>query len=394
MHLALGALASDISTSADTKLEFWAAVGVFVGIVLFVRGFIMLRFKRLILNTPTSRVRSASMGLVEISGMAKGPTTIPSGITGEACYYYRAVAWELQQSGRNREWKQVASESLYVPFFVEDATGKMLVDPQGADLDLHRNFKDEFDTSFFSSRRDMLPENAAKFLMRNGIGYTNSIRLEEYCIKPDFPLFVLGTLGNNPHRERWDPVPHIGAGSTLNSRLSLFGFAGGGMFQSGMSLPGVTIALTSAALSANRTSSAAPKPVSSPAAAAPSSSWSTISMDDVSINRRPAPTTPPSSAQAAPRQFNQSSVAMPVATAEPDPVADNSPVNAPGDCGFDLHTPVCITKGPNKDPFMISWRSQRDVVRSLAWKSALCIWGGPALTLACLYFLAVTLGWT
>jgi hypothetical protein len=43
---------------------------------------------------------------------------------------------------------------------------------------------------------------------------------------------------------------------------------------------------------------------------------------------------------------------------------------------------------------MISWHSQREVVQSLAWKSALCIWGGPALTLACVYFLILSLGWT
>ena len=34
--------------------------------------------QRLILNTPSSKIRSASMGLVEITGMAKGPHTIPA----------------------------------------------------------------------------------------------------------------------------------------------------------------------------------------------------------------------------------------------------------------------------------------------------------------------------
>jgi hypothetical protein len=42
-------------------------------------------------------------------------------------------------------------------------------------------------------------------------------------------------------------------------------------------------------------------------------------------------------------------------------------------------------KGKNNPTFMISWRSQRDLARSLGWKCALMIWGGPALALLSLY---------
>jgi hypothetical protein len=50
-------------------------------------------------------------------------------------------------------------------------------------------------------------------------------------------------------------------------------------------------------------------------------------------------------------------------------------------------------KGEHSPAFFISWRSQRDVVRSLGWKSALMIWGGPTLTLVCVYILAAEFGW-
>src|ERR1700683_1490869 len=102
-----------VNATYDGRLVFWAAVGAAAGIFLFVRGFIMLRFKRMIENTPASKIRSASMGLVELSGLAEGPQTMPAGITGEARFYYRAIAWQLQESGRNRNWKKVADESLY-----------------------------------------------------------------------------------------------------------------------------------------------------------------------------------------------------------------------------------------------------------------------------------------
>jgi len=42
-------------------------------------------------------------------------------------------------------------------------------------------------------------------------------------------------------------------------------------------------------------------------------------------------------------------------------------------------------KGTNNKAFLISWRSQQAVARSLGWKSTLMIWGGPALALLSLY---------
>jgi hypothetical protein len=54
---------------------------------------------------------------------------------------------------------------------------------------------------------------------------------------------------------------------------------------------------------------------------------------------------------------------------------------------FDTHSSAVLMKGAHNPAFFISWRSQRDVVRSLGWKSALMIWGGPALTLLSVYVL-------
>ena len=55
--------------------------------------------------------------------------------------------------------------------------------------------------------------------------------------------------------------------------------------------------------------------------------------------------------------------------------------------GFDLRPPVVLMKGANNKTFLISWRSQREIVHSLGWKCALMIGGGPALALASLYVL-------
>jgi hypothetical protein len=55
---------------------------------------------------------------------------------------------------------------------------------------------------------------------------------------------------------------------------------------------------------------------------------------------------------------------------------------------FDLHPPIVLMKGNHQPAFFISWRSQRDLVKSLGRKSDLMLWGGLVLTLASIYLIA------
>ena len=86
-------------------LNALALLGLVTGVFLFFSGFRMLQYKRLILNTPFSKIRSATLGLVEISGMPTGPQTIFAAITGAPCYYYRARAWRWLDSGKGGSWQ-------------------------------------------------------------------------------------------------------------------------------------------------------------------------------------------------------------------------------------------------------------------------------------------------
>lgn len=60
---------------------------------------------------------------------------------------------------------------------------------------------------------------------------------------------------------------------------------------------------------------------------------------------------------------------------------------------FDQHPRVVLMKGKNNPTFLISWRSRLELARSLGWKCTLMIWGGPALTLLCLYGLHSMTHW-
>src|SRR5215831_8395815 len=185
-----------LRSSDPTGMLFWCAVGFCGGIGMFLYGFRLLQRRRLILDTPFSKIRSASMGMVEVSGLAVGPYTMVAPVTARPCYYYRTLVWEWKQSGKNKDWVKVAGECMHVPFFIDDNTGRVLVDPRGADLDLHRDFEQEFSDSFFTTK-EPVPGNVRSFLTRHGVSTNNKIKVEEFCIKPKNALFILGTLEEN-----------------------------------------------------------------------------------------------------------------------------------------------------------------------------------------------------
>ena len=57
--------------SPDVRIIVISGVGFFSGIASFVHGLSSFRLKRLIENTPTSKVEAAAVGLVEVRGKAE-----------------------------------------------------------------------------------------------------------------------------------------------------------------------------------------------------------------------------------------------------------------------------------------------------------------------------------
>ena len=194
------------------------ALGICLGLYMFYRGFGMLAEKRLILNTPTSKVRSASLGLVELNGLAAGPNTMYAPITSQPCYYYRTVAWQLKSSGNRKNWTKVADETMQLPFYLDDNSGRVLIDPSGAEMDIHHDFHVEYGSPLVPASFDV-PGNVLSFLSRYDVNTDQRLRVEEYCIKPKNALFVLGTLRENAGAEDVARRPAKGAQGESALRL-------------------------------------------------------------------------------------------------------------------------------------------------------------------------------
>lgn len=362
--IALATIILRSSGPPPLTFNFWPIIGAAAGVYLFCHGFFLLQRKRLIMNTPASKIRSAAMGLVEVSGLANGPYTLTAPITGVPCYYYRTLIWQWKQRGKNSSWVKDCDESLHLPFYLEDESGRVLVNPQGAELDIHRDFHEEFiGPAFFTE--PTLPENVERFLLGHGISTDKKTKVEEYCIKPKNALFILGTLAENPGLQvtaapvRSLPPRSISLSASMSSSLSLnrelsFGFSKPAASQEPIPLshaqpldPAQQAKVSAALIKAG---------ISNPAA------WAAAGVAS----------TPPVKAVA---------------------VASNGTAAAPAVEQFDLHPPTVLMQGTHDRAFFISWRSQREVVSSLGWKSGLMIWGGPALTLVSVYMLAAMLGW-
>ena len=364
-------------------LLLYCVLGFAAGIVLFLYGFRLLQRRRLILDTPFSKIRSASMGMVEVSGLAAGPYTIVAPVTGRSCYYHRTVIWEWKQSGKNKTWVKVAGECMHVPFFIDDNTGKVLVDPRGADLDLHRDFEQEFNGSFFSNQ-DAAPGNVNLFLSRHGVVTSNKIKVEEYCIKPKNALFILGTLGENPGiAVTSQPIADVEAINSFTPQgFSLsFSILGRGMqFDTGSSTNQVIVQTNVREHEVIR--------LSSPPA--PTKSADMTQQQKIAAALLKAGISNPIAWSAAGvcSPDRSSSGVQVIADPTAGPHGSNkggaSP-SAPANV-FDLHPPVVLRKGTNHKTFLISWRSQQQLARSLGWKCSLMIWGGPLLALLSLYF--------
>jgi len=99
-------------------------------------GFRRIKIKRYIENIPTTLVSGLAYGPAEMKGSVKFSqnASLKGPETGVKCVYFRHKITEERTSGKSTKTVVIKDEAKHLPFFIEDAEGKTLVDPKGAEV--------------------------------------------------------------------------------------------------------------------------------------------------------------------------------------------------------------------------------------------------------------------
>ena len=175
--------------SALDNGEFW--IFTVIMMLLSVGGGIlavyMLTRSRLIEDTPTSKIRSAAQGYVELEGIARllpgEPVLAP--LSNQPCAWWKYSVEEKRttySNGRSHSsWTTIESATSDDLFQLVDDTGDCVVDPDGAQVIPNRSVR------WYGSRRR--PDRAPATSQMIGFG---SFRYHEQTIQPGSPLYTLG----------------------------------------------------------------------------------------------------------------------------------------------------------------------------------------------------------
>ncbi|MES9820713.1 MAG: GIDE domain-containing protein [Candidatus Thiodiazotropha sp.] len=116
----------------DGYFWFWTLILTVLTLVALYFTFRNLHRARLIEDTPTSLIRSAPQGYVELTGEAAMMTGEPviAPLSGISCCWWRYKIEKKSDKG----WRTVRSDKSESLFLLKDATGECILDPEGADI--------------------------------------------------------------------------------------------------------------------------------------------------------------------------------------------------------------------------------------------------------------------
>lgn len=154
------------------------------GAVGWVQFFRLQRRRRTMEDMPTAPIRSAPQGYVELVGRALPPDApLYSPITRTPCAWYRYKVEVRQRTGEDRgSWKVESAGVSDVQFWLDDGSGRCIIDPEGAEVRaLTRR-------TWVGATAQLIPGTAGE-VMTHGDG---DHRYTEELILPGQTLYALG----------------------------------------------------------------------------------------------------------------------------------------------------------------------------------------------------------
>ena len=194
--------------------SIWLIIGFCSGLVIFSRGLLLYGRALLVEDTPAMPIRSIAMGFVQIHGTARGERTIWSPVSGRSCYAYK-IRIERFGNKVGLRGSHVRTDTKGLRFYLEDATGQVAVDPEGAEFDIPETSRREvatenqalfanvtpldFDTGPVLDGDPASDQYLLAYAQGQSIRYFESqpYRFIEYCIVPDREYTILGTCAQN-----------------------------------------------------------------------------------------------------------------------------------------------------------------------------------------------------
>lgn len=110
-----------------------AAAAALTGVIVMIG---QLRRARLIEDTPTSKIRSAAQGYVELHGFACAvdDSLLVAPLTGTRCLWYRYKVERLEEGRHGNRWRVIQSATSQQFFLLDDHSGRCLVDPRQGEV--------------------------------------------------------------------------------------------------------------------------------------------------------------------------------------------------------------------------------------------------------------------
>ncbi len=130
----MGVVADWVRSAPADDFWFWAIALVAASVASFIAAYVYFYRKRLFEDTPTSLIRSAAQGYVELNGIGlllEGPPIVAP-LTGTTSTWYKFSVEEKRGSGKNSRWVTIRNGTSDDLFLLRDQTGDCVVDPEGA----------------------------------------------------------------------------------------------------------------------------------------------------------------------------------------------------------------------------------------------------------------------
>lgn len=186
-------MASDIETVGVLAL---------FGLTLTINGFRARKKLQHITETPTSTIRSISMGRCEIKGKTIRTTEVyTSPISKKECLYYSIDIQKEVRRNRETTWETIYSDTKGNYVYVQDNTGTVLVDIRGANI----HMKTTNTLKGVRAIQSFIDENTDNTILEAAVkktfGMRPRIRTTETIIPINCEVYVNGDAQDNPFVE-------------------------------------------------------------------------------------------------------------------------------------------------------------------------------------------------